>query len=104
MSLTIPSLSAALPAATVQSRPHGHKKGAQLDLSSVLDPSSDSATTAAVPAPSGSTQNTLSRLFGFVARTIGIPLPPTATAPAALNAGTAAVSSPTAASKINLTA
>jgi hypothetical protein len=103
MSITIPSLSAALPA-TVQSRPHGHKKGAQVDLSSVLDPSSDSATTASAQAPSGSTQNTLSRLFGFVARTIGIPLPPAATVPAALNAGTAPASSPTAQPKINLTA
>jgi hypothetical protein len=103
MSLTIPSSTAALSAA-VQSHAHGHKKGSQLDLSSQLDASSDSAATAAAKAPAGSTQNALSRLFGFVARTIGIPLPPAATDPAALNAGSAAASSPATGSKINLTA
>ncbi|HEY0748630.1 MAG TPA: hypothetical protein VGD63_18150 [Steroidobacteraceae bacterium] len=103
MSLTIPSSIAALPSA-VQAHAHGHKKGSQVDIASQLDPSSDSASTPAAQTPAGSTQNVLSRLFGFVAQTMGIPLPPTATAPAALNAGNTVASSPAAASKINLTA
>lgn len=103
MSLTIPSSTSPLSAA-VQSHAHGHKKGSQPDLASQLDLDSDSSAVAATKEPSGSTQNALSRLFGFVARTIGIPLPPAVTDPAALNAASAAAFSPATGSKINLTA
>ncbi len=103
MSLTIPSSTGPLSAA-VQSHAHGHKKGSQLDLASQLDVSSDSSAVAAAKAPLGSTQNALSRLFGFVARTIGIPLPPAATNAAVLNEAGAAPSSAATGSKINLTA
>lgn len=103
MSLIIPSSSAALSAA-VQSHAHGHKKGAQLDLASQLDLSSDSSAVAPAKAPPGSTQNALSRLFGFVARTIGIPLPPAVSDPAALNAASAVTLGAAPGSKINLTA
>jgi hypothetical protein len=102
MSLTIPSSIASLPA-SIQAHAHGHKKGSQVDLASQLDPASDSATTPAAKTPVGSTQNVLSRLFGFVAQTLGIPLP-AAAAPVTPNAGSTVASSPAAASKINVTA
>jgi hypothetical protein len=98
-SLTIPSVTAALPAVNVHPHGHGHKKGSQ------LDPTADDGSSTAAQIPVGSAQNMFGSLFSSLTQLIGAQPAPTASNPATTpNANTAAAAAAAAGSKINLMA
>jgi hypothetical protein len=79
--MSLPAISSTpagiLPAANIHPHGHGHKKG--LDLDSLTDPSSTSAS----QTPTGSTQSVFSRLFNSIVDMIGAkPVLSALTAPA----------------------
>jgi hypothetical protein len=99
-SLSIPSsVMPALPAANVHPHGHGHKKGAELDLST---DSTDSSSTAA-QVPVGSAQSLFAKAFTALEQLVGLQPPTaagsTAAAPSASPAASAAL-----APKINVMA
>jgi hypothetical protein len=98
-SLTIPTVTAPLPAANVHPRGHGHKKD------SLLDPTADSASSStAAQIPVASAQTMFGRLFSALSTLLGAPPAAAAGSPAAPSAGAAAASSAAAGSKVNLMA
>jgi hypothetical protein len=98
-SLSIPTVTAPLPAANVRPHGHGHKKDSLLDPAAA-DTDSGSSTAAQVPV--GSAQTMFGRLFGAISQLLGAPAVPTAI-PAAPNTNPAA-SATSAGSKVNLMA
>ena len=105
-SLAIPSsVSAALPALNVHPHGgHGHKKGAELDLSTDSTDSSDSASSTAAQVPVGSAQSLFGNAFNALEQLIGLQ-PPSASSPAApSNANSAAASATKVNPKINVMA
>jgi hypothetical protein len=101
-SLAIPSsVSAALPALNVHPHGgHGHKKGAELDLST---DSTDSASSTAAQVPVGSAQSLFGNAFNALEQLIGLQ-PPSGSPAAASNANSAAASATKVNPKINVMA
>jgi hypothetical protein len=105
-SLAIPSsVSAALPALNVHPHGgHGHKKGAELDLSTDSTDSTDSASSTAAQVPVGSAQSLFGNAFSALEQLIGLQ-PPSASSPAAAsNTNSAAASATKLNPKINVMA
>jgi hypothetical protein len=101
-SLTMPSVTAALPAVNVHPHGHGHKKGSE------LDPTTDTDSSTAAQIPVGSAQNMFGSLFSSLTQILG-GQPAAAASSAATSATTAnpnavAAAAATAGSKINLMA
>jgi hypothetical protein len=93
-----PSVTAALPALNIHPHGHGHKKGAELDLST------DSTSSTAAQIPVGSAQSLFGKAFAALEQLVGL-TPPAASSPAAAPSTNSAAASVAAASpKINLMA
>ena len=76
-SLTIPTVTAPLPAMNVHPHGHGHKKDS-------LDPTAtdtDTGSSTAAQIPTGSAQTMFGRLFGAISQLLGAPAVPTASVP-----------------------
>jgi hypothetical protein len=97
-SLTMPSVTAALPAVNVHPHGHGHKKGSQ------LDPTTDTDSTTAAQIPVGSAQNMFGNLFSALTQIVGGPVAAAVNAATTTTPNTAAAAATSAASKINLMA
>jgi hypothetical protein len=101
-SLTMPSVTAALPAVNVHPHGHGHKKGSQLDSTT------DTDSTTAAQIPVGSAQNMFGSLFSSLTQILGGQPASAATTSAATSATAAnpntAAAAASAGSKINLMA
>ena len=102
-SLAIPSsVSAALPALNVHPHGgHGHKKGAELDLST---DSTDSASSTAAQVPVGSAQSLFGNAFSALEQLIGLQPPSAASPAAASNTNSAAATATKLNPKINVMA
>jgi hypothetical protein len=88
--IAIPSsVTAALPALNVHPHGHGHKKGAELDLST---DSTDSTSSTAAQVPVASAQNLFGKAFAALEQLIGVTPPAASTAAAAPNTSAAAAS------------
>jgi formiminotetrahydrofolate cyclodeaminase len=99
--IAIPSsVTAALPAINVHPHGHGHKKGAELDLST---DSTDSTSSTAAQVPVATAQNLFGKAFSALQQLIGL-TPPAASTPAAAPNIHAAAASATVNPKINLMA
>jgi len=96
-SLAIPSsVSAALPALNVHPHGgHGHKKGAELDLSTDSTDSSDSASSTAAQVPVGSAQSLFGNAFNALEQLIGLQPPSAASNPAAASSTNSTAASAT---------
>jgi hypothetical protein len=98
-SLTIPTVTAPLPAANVHPRGHGHKKD------SLLDPTADSpSSSTAAQIPVASAQTMFGRLFSALTQFLGGQAMPAARSPAAPNVDAAAASGAAVGTKVNLMA
>jgi hypothetical protein len=100
--IAIPSsVTAALPALNVHPHGHGHKKGADLDLST---DSTDSTSSTAAQVPVASAQNMFGKAFAALEQLIGLTPPAASTAAAAPSTNSAAESPTKVNPKINLMA
>jgi hypothetical protein len=100
--IAIPSsVTAALPALNIHPHEHGHKKGAELDLS---NSSTDSTSSTAAQVPVASAQNLFGKAFTALEQLIGLTPPAASTPAAAPNSNSAAASATTVNPKINLMA
>jgi hypothetical protein len=100
--IAIPSsVSAALPALNVHPHGHGHKKGAELDLST---DSTDSTSSTAAQVPVSSAQNLFGKAFAALEQLIGVTPPAASTPAAAANTNSAAASATKVNPKINVMA
>jgi hypothetical protein len=97
-SLSIPTVTAPLPAVNARPHGHGHKKDSPLDPTAT-----DTSSSAAAQIPVGSAQTMFGRLFSAISQLLGAPPKPTAT-PAAPDANSTAAPPAGAGSKVNLMA